>query len=147
MSTKLGVTEMELFLQTYQSLNAHNLEELEKIYNKSVQFIDPAHQIDGIEALTEYFSVLYRELISIQFDFHHIQTKKDHAYLQWDMTFRHPKLAQKKPITVSGVSFLKFNEDKKVYFHQDFFDLGAMLYEHIPLLGSLISAIKRRLGK
>ena len=48
-------------------------------------------------------------------------------------------------IVYEGVSKLEFNE--KIYKHQDFYDLGAMLYEHIPVLGSLVKIIKTKAGK
>ena len=63
------------------------------------------------------------------------------------MTFRHKSLAGGKTILVSGTTFLRLNDDNKVYFHRDYFDLGEMLYEHLPLLGRLLTTIKGRLGK
>jgi hypothetical protein len=44
------------------------------------------------------------------------------------------------------MSYLQFDKAGKVRYHRDYFDLGAMLYEHLPLLGSLVKTIKRRLG-
>jgi len=38
------------------------------------------------------------------------------------------------------MSHLKF-ADGKVISHRDYFDLGEMLYEHIPLLGGVIKSI------
>ncbi len=34
----------------------------------------------------------------------------------------------------------------KVYRHRDYFDAGAMLYEHLPVLGRVVSWLKRRVG-
>ena len=34
----------------------------------------------------------------------------------------------------------------KVYRHRDYFDAGALLYEHVPLLGRVIRWLKRRMG-
>jgi hypothetical protein len=33
-----------------------------------------------------------------------------------------------------------------VYLHRDYFDAGALLYEHLPVLGTLIGWLKRRLA-
>jgi hypothetical protein len=35
----------------------------------------------------------------------------------------------------------------KIYYHRDYFDMGAMLYEHLPLLGRIIQRLKHRLGQ
>ena len=34
----------------------------------------------------------------------------------------------------------------KVYYQQDQYDLGAMIYEHIPVIGPVVRFLKRRLG-
>ncbi|HDY7901818.1 TPA: nuclear transport factor 2 family protein, partial [Vibrio vulnificus] len=49
-------------------------------------------------------------------------------------------------VEVKGVSHLKFEAGKVIY-HRDYFDLGEMLYENLPLLGGIIRAIKQRLGQ
>jgi hypothetical protein len=59
------------------------------------------------------------------------------------MKYRHPKLANNKEITVKGHSHLVFNGDKIVE-HQDYFDVGALLYRNIPLVGSVIKLIDKR---
>jgi hypothetical protein len=47
---------------------------------------------------------------------------------------------------VDGFSQISF-EDNKVKHHRDYFDLGSMLYEQIPVLGLLIKKIKSGLGQ
>ncbi len=131
----------------YKDLSSDNLHLLQNVYSSDIQFIDPAHEISGLDKLTEYFSALYQNVISIDFDFKDAVQQHNSCYLQWDMTFRHKSLAGGKTILVSGTTFLRFNDDHKVYFHRDYFDLGEMLYENLPLLGRLVTTIKGRLGK
>lgn len=138
---------MKEFLSIYQNLNKDNLHNLETIYAENVKFIDPAHEIYGLEKLTVYFSAMYQNVESICFTFNHALEVKDEGYVQWDMTFVHKKLAGARPITVSGVTFVRSDDNGKIFFHRDYFDLGAMVYEQVPLLGRLITSIKRRLGK
>ncbi|CAG36875.1 nuclear transport factor 2 family protein [Desulfotalea psychrophila] len=138
---------MKTFLHTYQKLNAHNLETLKNIYRDDVQFIDPAHEVNGIANLTEYFASLYKNIDSIYFSFNEPVVVENYGYVSWKMTFSHKSLAGGKPITIDGMTHLKFDEHNKVYYHRDYFDLGAMLYEHVPLLGRIITWIKKGLGK
>ena len=138
---------MEKFLAMYQELNSKNLHLLQDVYSADILFIDPAHEIDGLDKLTEYFSALYQNVTSIDFDFKDIVEQESACYLQWDMSFRHKSLARGKTILVSGTTFLRINDDHKVCFHRDYFDLGEMLYEHLPLFGRLVTTIKGRLGK
>lgn len=137
---------MEKFLQMYKELGAKNLHLLQGVYSSDIQFIDPAHEINGLEHLTEYFSLLYQNVESISFEFQDVVQQDRTCYLQWEMTFSHKSLARGKTIVLTGATFLRLNQVDMVCYHRDYFDLGAMLYEHIPILGSMVSYMKRRLG-
>lgn len=138
---------MEKFLEMYQKLSADNLDSLQSVYREDIRFIDPAHEIVGIDYLTAYFSALYGNIASIDFSFQKPLMVSNRGYVSWEMTFSHPRLSGGKPITVDGVTYLEFDDQGMAFYHRDYFDLGAMLYEHIPLLGRLVTSIKRRLGK
>jgi hypothetical protein len=45
---------------------------------------------------------------------------------------------------VRGVSHLKISD--KIDYHEDFYDMGAMLYEQLPLLGSVTRWLRLRLA-
>jgi hypothetical protein len=61
------------------------------------------------------------------------------------MSYQHPKLNSGKLIAVQGASRLEFKQGK-VISHRDYFDGGALLYEHIPLLNRVIFFLKNRLA-
>ena len=64
--------------------------------------------------------------------------------VNWTMNL---KLKQSdKLITVDGNTQLTVKDDIIVY-HKDYYDLGEMVYEHIPLLGFFVKKIKKRLAK
>jgi hypothetical protein len=65
------------------------------------------------------------------------------AYVKWVMHYRHPRLGNRL-ISVRGVSHLKFSD--KIDFQEDFYDMGAMLYEQLPLLGNVTRWLKLRLA-
>lgn len=133
---------VERFVSLYQRLNKDNLHLLSEIYSEDIEFSDPLHQVSGLPALTQYFAAMYHNVASIKFDIHQVIHAQGAATLQWTMTFTHGKLNGGQPISLEGVSMLALKD--KVYRHQDFFDLGSMLYEHIPLIGSLVKRIKAR---
>lgn len=137
---------LEKFLNTYNMLNANNLQLLADIYAEDIRFIDPAHEIKTLARLTDYFANLYSNISSIEFQFNHHMRVAEEGYVQWQMNFSHARLKSGKTIVVDGASYLRFNETDKVFYHRDYFDLGAMLYEQLPLLGRIIIAVKRRLG-
>lgn len=138
---------MDTFLEVYTKLNRDNLELLQEIYAEDIVFIDPAHEIIGLKKLSQYFSALYQNVSSLDFSFSSQLSGDNEACVQWDMNFSHPKLKKGNEITVPGITYLRFNRDGKVSHHHDYFDLGTMLYEHIPFLGTIVVNIKRRLGQ
>jgi len=62
------------------------------------------------------------------------------------MTYEHPRLKGGKPISLEGCSLLRWNLDGKVERHRDYFDAGALLYQHVPLMGGAIRWLRRRLA-
>lgn len=133
------------FKQLYRQLSRDTLtrELLLTAYHADIQFTDPLHSITGVDAMQHYFAELYSNIIDCEFEFHDEYFANDTAIICWTMHYRHPHLRGGKTITVSGNSQLRFDSNG-IYWQRDFVDMGAMLYEHIPLLGSLIRLIKRR---
>ncbi|AEY02232.1 transcriptional regulator [Oceanimonas sp. GK1] len=135
---------LDAFCRLYQSLSPGALDGLRRVYSKDVLFADPAHDIHGIDALVAYFEGLFTRVKQCRFDIIQVMEQDGEAYVRWEMHFMHPRLNGGCPVTVPGVSHLCFTDS--VYYHRDFFDLGAMLYERLPLLGGCIRALKRRLN-
>lgn len=134
------------FIALYQQLDRQQLHRLPEVYAQGVVFIDPAHRIEGLAPLTDYFAALYQRLAYCRFEVTGQQQQGQGAWLGWTMTFSHPRLRGGEPIRVEGATHLEFDQEGKVCLHRDYFDLGAMLYEQLPLLGPLVRTIKGRLG-
>ncbi|MCE9679481.1 nuclear transport factor 2 family protein [Shewanella sp. AS1] len=134
---------LQNFLTLYSGLNKDNLTGLAKVYHPEVIFSDPLHQVNGIDELTDYFTKLYQNLISCDFVIEEMMESGTQAAVYWTMTFCHKRLNGGSPISVSGHSHLK-SQDNKVIYHRDYFDVGAMLYENIGLIGAMIRLIKHR---
>ncbi|MDR6712512.1 hypothetical protein J2W83_002113 [Pseudomonas hunanensis] len=136
---------LQQFAERFASLDAASLDTLEKLYSEDVSFRDPLHQIQGLPALQAYFAQLYANAHDIQYAFTGAdEVRPGEGYLRWTLHFRHPRMARGQPITVQGCSHLQWRE--RVYCHQDYFDAGALLYEHMPIMGSAIRWLKGRLA-
>lgn len=133
------------FATEFAALDASNLQRLSELYSDDVLFRDPLHEVRGLPALQRYFAELYANVGRLEFDFHGFDQVVDgEGYLRWTMHFRHPRLRGGARISVDGCSHLLWWD--KVYQHRDYFDAGAMLYEHLPLMGGVIAWLKRRLA-
>lgn len=147
----LKITESQLddgiwlinFIDIYQKLSVDNLHLIKDIYHEDITFIDPMHEINGLPALTRYFSSLYENLTQCDFTIENVIENPEQAAIYWHMAYTHPKLNKGKTINVSGHSHIK-GKDGLVIYHRDYIDLGEMVYEHIPVLGKLTKWVKNR---
>lgn len=128
----------------FNAMGRDTLHLVEELYAPHVVFIDPFHRIEGRQALRDYYARMYANVAAIRFDFSGETAGADDLVLYWTMTYRHPRLAGGKAISLEGCSRLVFGADGQVTMHRDFFDAGALLYEHIPLLGRGIRFIRER---
>ena len=130
----------------YLHFNKKILPQLEDIYSENVQFRDPINTVIGLVQLEEYFGSSMKNLLDCRFEFHHSLEMPDsgEAVLFWTMHYRHKKLAGGKTLELTGSSHLMYSD--KVHYHQDYYDAGAMVYEHLPVVGSIIRRIKKRMG-
>jgi hypothetical protein len=135
-------TVVERFKQTYNRLNAQSLGLLNELYSHDVVFQDPFRRMSGLPALTEYFAELYRHVELSSFVFEDEIVQGNSAVLTWTMSLKHPRLNGGDVVTVPGSTHIRFRD--KVTYHRDYFDGGAMLYEHLPLIGLVIRMIKER---
>jgi hypothetical protein len=135
------------FKHLYNTLDRDTLtfELLNEVYDNDIKFEDCFHKINGIDSLFEYFDGLYENVNFIHFDFENHWVKEGSAMLSWTMSYQHPKLNNGELIAVKGASQLDFKQGKVVS-HRDYFDGGALLYEHIPLLKRVIHFLKNRMA-
>ncbi|MHA2937428.1 nuclear transport factor 2 family protein [Vibrio sp. RC27] len=138
--------ELALFVSTYSNLNTQSLERLGEVYHENIRFEDPAHQIEGLDNLIAYFQSMLLNTHYCHFDIHSADQIENRCYLIWNMNFSHPKLNNGKEISVPGMSYIEFDQEK-VSYHRDHFDLGCMVYQHIPVLRQAVNMVKRRLAQ
>lgn len=122
-----------------------DLSELNDIYTPDVVFKDALHEISSLDVLNQYFSDGRKGLYECRFEFKSQMSDAERVTLEWQMHFAHKRLKSGLLLSVDGCSILAFcPETRLVKTHTDYYDLGAMLYENIPVLGSLVKTVKRK---
>lgn len=136
---------LQSFAERFAALDAASLHRLDELYSRGVSFQDPLHRVEGLGELRRYFASLYANVQELRYDFHGFdEVAPGHGYLRWTLHYRHPRLGGGRLIALEGCSHLRWGE--RVEFHRDYFDAGALLYEHLPVMGSVIGWLKRRLA-
>ncbi|MDR5899031.1 nuclear transport factor 2 family protein [Halomonas vilamensis] len=138
-------TALETFCAFFNKLDNTCTEKLYEVYTDDIVFRDPLHHVEGRAALEGYFAAMYENVTECRFTYYQKVCQGNTAFVTWTMHFAHPSLASGKVIAVEGCSHLIFADDGRVSQHRDYFDAGAMLYEHVPILGRLIRLLKRRI--
>jgi hypothetical protein len=144
------MTVIDNFKKFYSHLGLDDLPLLKEIYSDDVVLVDPVGTHCGLSQVTEYFTHLLSNNDQCKFVIHTIgkveSTSAELYSVTWTMSFATSALKRGQTIHVDGMSQLNVLDNKIVH-HQDYYDLGQMVYEHIPLLGSLVKKIKNRLRK
>lgn len=129
----------------YLNFNQASINALAEIYHSEVEFVDPIHQVSGLPALQQYFANILHGVDYCHFEFGPSSVNQDQVFLTWHMRFRHPNLGKGDEIVVAGVSHCQLRDDRVIY-QRDFYDAGAMVYEHLPVLRFILAKIKQRLN-
>ena len=135
---------IKLFKASYSDMMKLDLGRLDQLYTDDLVFKDPVHQVRGLPAMQDYMADISTNVDECRFEFLDQLVSDSVAYMKWDMHFRHPKLGGGQLITVRGISQIHF--DERIHYHEDAYDMGQMVYEHIPVVGGVTRWLKARLA-
>jgi len=130
----------------YEEFGDADLDELDSIYDEEVAFNDPIHGLETLKDLKKVYKAMLENVKYCRFVFEDEFVGKESAYLVWQMRLSHEKLAGGAEIVLPGSTHLRFTDDgKKIRHHHDYYDLGAMVYEHIPVVSWIVGKVKSKL--
>lgn len=138
----MSTEALEKFKAYFSAMNLSDIDVLDGIYSEDVIFIDPIHQIEGLKNLKSYFKKLNENLLEGSFLFVSESESGNTVYLQWEMNIKLKR--PDKTVKASGISVLTI--DRKIIKQRDYFDAGELFYENIPVLGSIIRFLKKKIA-
>ena len=139
------MTLQERFTQFYHRLDLTSLEQLPAIYAGGVAFQDPVGTHSGLKELDSYFRKLLEGCTDCRFKIDEQQFDQTSGYVNWTMSFSSPRLNGGEIIDVEGVSLLAIDGDR-ITIQRDYYDLGAMVYEQLPILRRIVRYIRGRMA-
>ncbi len=143
-NASIAAFDIEGFKGLYASFDSTMVKRLPDFYGKLVNFKDPVHELKGLDELRNYFSSFLSPGMQCRFVYTNQLVGAGQAFLQWQMHYRHPRLEDGRELILNGASVVKFTSH--VFYHEDFYDMGAMIYQHIPVLGWAVKKINARIG-
>jgi len=131
--------------EIFNALNKDTMHLLDDFYHGEIVFEDPLGHIEGLEDLRAYYANLYEGAAEVSFAFTDEVVQDDTHIVMWIMRMKVKRLNKGEPIEVVGNSLIRFGDEDKVVYHRDYFDMGAMIYEHVPVVGWMVKKVKKRL--
>jgi ketosteroid isomerase-like protein len=128
----------------FDKLSMENMKLVDEFYHAEVQFVDPVGEVRGAAKMKKYYENMYQNVKELRFDFSEFHESGDTVVGVWKMILKTDKLKGGEEIVVDGNSVIKFDATGKAVYHRDYFDMGAFVYENIPVVGYVIRNIKAR---
>jgi steroid Delta-isomerase len=130
----------------YQSLTEASLPTLRELYAANAYFKDPFNEVNDIAAIEKIFAHMFVASHEPRFVVLSRVEHDDEAFLTWEFKFRIRRYKPDVEQTIRGASHLRFDNANRVVFHRDYWDAAEEFYEKLPLIGSVIRFVKRRVG-
>lgn len=118
---------------------------LDQTYAPDIWFNDTLKTVHGRDSLRSYLKHSAEAVQSCRVEvLDTLSNDQGDYFIRWTMVIRFRRFKPNQDTQTIGVSHVRFNREGLVTLHQDYWDSTAGLFEHVPLLGAGIRAIKRR---
>lgn len=139
-------TALLRFVDYWHALTPATVDAINTIYTEAAYFRDPFNEVTGIEKIHHIFADMFVRLDDPKFTITETIEEPHGVLLIWDFTFRLKTLKPQLTRRIHGTSHIRFAADGRVQYHRDYWDAAGELYEQLPLVGSLIRFLKKRMG-
>lgn len=129
----------------FESLTPESLDRIPALFAENARFKDPFNDVRGRSAIRELFVRMFASCEEPRFVVRDQCLSQDAGYLLWEMQFR-PRAGGKRAATwrIEGMSRIRFTPDGQVLEHIDYWDSGSQFYARLPILGTIVRWIARR---
>ena len=124
------------------NLNESTLDEIVSYYDENVFFKDPFNEFNGREKLKKLFLHMFITFKNPHFVFIDTIENSEGIFLTWNFIFSY----KEKLFMIHGSSHIKLNDEKKIVYHRDYWDVGEELLLKIPLIKSLYGFFQNKLA-
>ena len=130
----------------YSDLKHPDLEDrIRDAYADQMYFNDTFHTFNTQDQLVEYLMQTADRVNSTTTEFEEVGFSGSSYFLRWKMHIE-VEISGETIVTNSiGVSQLRFDDEGKVVFHQDFWDNTEGFFRHLPVVGYVLDKTFQRL--
>lgn len=136
------MNDLDKVLAWYENLTEASLKKMDSFYAHDSFFKDPFNEVQGIDKIKHIFDDMFKNLKNPRFIFVDKIQEGRQAFTTWDFVF----IANGKSYKIHGSSHLKLNDEGKVIYHRDYWDVGEELLLKLPILKGLYGMLRKKLG-
>ncbi|MBX2867538.1 MAG: nuclear transport factor 2 family protein [Acidiferrobacterales bacterium] len=134
------------FIGLFAEFKHHDLRPLiEEVYSEELYFNDTIHTFNSREVMLEYMQNTADRVEYTNVDIKDIVQSGDDFYVRWAMDTGFKVFGKQIETHSIGMTHIRFDEDGRINFHQDFWDNTEGFFRHLPVIGYLINKTKQRL--
>lgn len=125
--------QLEDYIAYHERITVRSLRLLEKMAAPEMRYIDPFHDVRGIDHVVAVFrNVLERHIERPRFQVSNIAWGRDGytVFLRWTLHFA--PVGRKEEWALEGIAEIVFGPDGKIVQHQNHWDSGSQLMVHMP---------------
>ena len=135
---------IEAYVAFFEELTPGSLDLLETLCTPDVRFRDPFNDVRGLAAMRRVFEKMFEDVREPRFVVTDRAVSGQVCYLRWEFTFLQPRGGA--PWRILGMTEVHFDESGRVAAHLDHWDSGSQLYARLPVLGTMVRWVRRRLS-
>lgn len=139
---------MTAVVDYFEALHPGDVAHLSSLYCDDAFFKDPFNAVQGLPAIVRIFDHMFDTLHAPRFVITERVQDRAQCMVTWDFFFA-PRSAPHKPMTIHGATHFVLREQDGVWrvaVHRDYWDAAEELYEKLPLLGSLMRWLKKKVA-
>ena len=129
---------IENYCKFFSSLTSDFDDELfEQYFASDSLFQDPFQRVQGRKEIIAIFRHMFKTLENPRFVIKESLLNENSGYIRWEFFYNSKSF--------EGMSHVVFDQNSLVTSHIDYWDAASNVYEHIPILGSLLRLIKTKI--
>jgi steroid delta-isomerase len=129
-------------IKRFEGLSLDTVDHLIDLYSTDALFKDPFNEVTGQHDIKKIFVHMFEQVDQPKFIVLNEISNSNQACLTWEFRFRFKNEAHQQ--VIRGCSWLTIRQSL-ITEHRDYWDTAEELYEKIPLLGSLMRFLKKKL--
>ena len=139
--------DLELFIKFLEGIGTPgSARAASELYSENIHFSDALILTEDKQVIVKHFSDLEAAGNQVKVTMHQKLISGNDVFLVWSMEARFTPIRKERISDSLGVTHLRFDDNGRVILHQDFWDSTEGFFRHIPVLGSVVNSVKRRVA-